>query len=103
MGSKSGPGGNAFQEIEQRQIDEIAEKVAAVAQTASDQIEIGKQKVGSALAAANERGKTAGRNVAEVGGNFKAALDKSLDEQPTATLIMAAAFGFLVGALWRSR
>lgn len=61
MGSKSGPGGNAFHGIEQRQIDEIVEKVAAVGQTASDQIEIGKQKVGSALEAANERGKTAGR------------------------------------------
>jgi ElaB/YqjD/DUF883 family membrane-anchored ribosome-binding protein len=38
----------------------------------------------------------------EVAGNFKGALDKSVKGQPMATLAMAAVFGFILGALWKS-
>jgi len=38
----------------------------------------------------------------EVAGNFKGALDKSVSEQPMATLAMAAVLGFILGALWKS-
>jgi ElaB/YqjD/DUF883 family membrane-anchored ribosome-binding protein len=38
----------------------------------------------------------------EVAGNFKRAVDKSVKEQPMATLVMAAAIGFVLGALWKS-
>jgi ElaB/YqjD/DUF883 family membrane-anchored ribosome-binding protein len=37
-----------------------------------------------------------------VAGNFKGALDKSVNEQPMATLAMAAILGFVLGALWKS-
>jgi ElaB/YqjD/DUF883 family membrane-anchored ribosome-binding protein len=41
-------------------------------------------------------------NAGEVAGNFKGAVDKSVKDQPMATLAVAAAFGFVLGALWKS-
>jgi ElaB/YqjD/DUF883 family membrane-anchored ribosome-binding protein len=38
----------------------------------------------------------------EVAGNFKGALDKSVKDRPMATLALAAAVGFVLGALWKS-
>jgi ElaB/YqjD/DUF883 family membrane-anchored ribosome-binding protein len=44
----------------------------------------------------------AGQRMQEVAGNFKSALDKSLRDQPMATLAAAAMVGFVLGALWKS-
>ena len=38
----------------------------------------------------------------EVAGNLKGAVDKSVKDQPMATLGVAAALGFVLGALWKS-
>ena len=38
----------------------------------------------------------------EVAGNIQGAVDKSVKDQPMATLAMAAAVGFVLGALWKS-
>jgi ElaB/YqjD/DUF883 family membrane-anchored ribosome-binding protein len=38
----------------------------------------------------------------EVAGNFKDAIDRSTKDQPMATLAMAAALGFVLGAIWKS-
>ena len=38
----------------------------------------------------------------EVAGNLKGAIDRSVKDQPMATLAMAAAVGFVLGALWKS-
>ena len=38
----------------------------------------------------------------EVAGNLKGAVDRSVDRQPMATLALAAALGFVLGALWKS-
>ena len=38
----------------------------------------------------------------EVAGNIKGAVDKSVKDQPMATLAMVAAAGFVLGALWKS-
>jgi ElaB/YqjD/DUF883 family membrane-anchored ribosome-binding protein len=38
----------------------------------------------------------------EVAGNVKGAVDKSVKDQPMVTLAMAAAVGFVLGALWKS-
>jgi ElaB/YqjD/DUF883 family membrane-anchored ribosome-binding protein len=50
----------------------------------------------------SERGRDARPRMQDVTSNFKAALDKSLEHQPMATLAVAAIVGFLLGALWRS-
>ena len=38
----------------------------------------------------------------EVAGNIKGAVDKSVKDQPMATLAMAAILGFVLGAIWKS-
>jgi ElaB/YqjD/DUF883 family membrane-anchored ribosome-binding protein len=38
----------------------------------------------------------------EVAGNVKGAVDKSMKDQPMATLAVAAMAGFVLGALWKS-
>jgi ElaB/YqjD/DUF883 family membrane-anchored ribosome-binding protein len=38
----------------------------------------------------------------EVASNLKGAVNKSVNEQPMATLALAAALGFVLGALWKS-
>ena len=43
-----------------------------------------------------------GDRVQEVAGNVKGAVDKSVREQPMATLAMAAVLGFVLGAIWKS-
>jgi ElaB/YqjD/DUF883 family membrane-anchored ribosome-binding protein len=49
-----------------------------------------------------EQGRDAGERVQEVAGNMKGALDRSLKDQPMATLAMVAVLGFVLGALWKS-
>jgi ElaB/YqjD/DUF883 family membrane-anchored ribosome-binding protein len=51
---------------------------------------------------AMKQGREAGERMQEVAGNFKSALDKSIAEQPMATLATAAILGFVLGALWKS-
>ena len=38
----------------------------------------------------------------EVAGNLKGAVDKSVKDQPMATLALAAAVGFVIGAIWKA-
>jgi ElaB/YqjD/DUF883 family membrane-anchored ribosome-binding protein len=49
-----------------------------------------------------EQGRDVGERVQEVAGNFKGAVDRSVKDQPMATLAMAAMVGFVLGALWKS-
>ena len=46
------------------------------------------------------RGRDAVDAVSEVRDNMSDALDRSLERRPYTTLAMAAAFGFLLGAMW---
>jgi ElaB/YqjD/DUF883 family membrane-anchored ribosome-binding protein len=78
-----------------------------------DQISDLKEKAAEQLGGAAERtesvanrvtgqGREAGERMQEVAGNFKTALDKSVRDQPMATLATAAMVGFVLGALWKS-
>jgi len=49
-----------------------------------------------------DQGREATERVGEVAGNIKGAVDKSVKDQPMATLAVAAAMGFVLGALWKS-
>jgi len=49
-----------------------------------------------------DQGREAGERMQEVAGNFKGAIDKSIKDQPMATLATAAIAGFVLGALWKS-
>jgi ElaB/YqjD/DUF883 family membrane-anchored ribosome-binding protein len=48
------------------------------------------------------QGRDAAERVQEVAGNFKGAVDRSVKDQPMATLAVAAVLGFVLGALWKS-
>lgn len=56
----------------------------------------------STMRSVAEQGKEAGERVQVVAGNLKGAVEKSVSEQPMATLAVAAALGFVLGALWKS-
>jgi ElaB/YqjD/DUF883 family membrane-anchored ribosome-binding protein len=49
-----------------------------------------------------DQGREIGENLQEVAGNVKGAVDKSVKDQPMATLAVAAALGFVLGAIWKS-
>jgi ElaB/YqjD/DUF883 family membrane-anchored ribosome-binding protein len=86
MTQTSRPGGRSDDLIDRgaEQFKKVADRVEGVASGAAGQMREVSDRAG------------------EVAGNFKGALDKSVKDQPMATLAMAAALGFLLGALWKS-
>jgi len=77
------------------QISDLKEKATDQFGKAADQAETMANRV-------TEQGREAGQRMQEVAGNMKGALDRSVKDQPTATLAMAAVVGFVLGALWKS-
>jgi ElaB/YqjD/DUF883 family membrane-anchored ribosome-binding protein len=75
--------------------DDFIEKGADQFKKVADRVE------GLASGAAGQMREASDRT-GEVAGNFKGALDKSVKDQPMATLALAAAVGFVLGALWKS-
>ena len=69
---------------------------------ATDQFKKVADRVEGYASSAADQAQEAGQRVGEVAGNVKGAVDKSLKEQPMATLVVAAAVGFVLGALWKS-
>jgi ElaB/YqjD/DUF883 family membrane-anchored ribosome-binding protein len=61
-----------------------------------------KSKARQTLDTASEVAGDARQQVEEVAGNVKGAIDRSVKEQPITTLLVAAAVGFVIGALWKS-
>jgi ElaB/YqjD/DUF883 family membrane-anchored ribosome-binding protein len=49
-----------------------------------------------------DQGREVGENFQEVAGNIKGAVDRSVKDQPMATLAVAALMGFVLGAIWKS-
>lgn len=86
MTQTSRPGGRS---------DDLIDKGADKFKKVADRVE------GVASGAAGQMRDVSDRT-GEVVGNLKGALDKSVKDQPMATLAMAAALGFLLGALWKS-
>jgi len=69
---------------------------------AADQIKKATDRVEDFAASAASQAQDVGERVQEVAGNVKGAVDKSLKDQPMATLATAAIVGFVLGALWKS-
>jgi ElaB/YqjD/DUF883 family membrane-anchored ribosome-binding protein len=77
------------------QFDRMADKAKDQFRNVADQAE----GVANRMA---EQGREVGERVQEVAGNLKGAVDRSVKDQPMATLAMAAVVGFVLGALWKS-
>jgi ElaB/YqjD/DUF883 family membrane-anchored ribosome-binding protein len=81
---------------------DLAGKAADIAEKAGKQIDNAIQGAEGTARQLADQGREATERVQEVAGNLKGAIDKSVKDQPVATLAVAAAFGFVIGALWKS-
>lgn len=81
--------------------ERAAERIEKMADKATDQFKHVAGRAEDVAGRVAEQGRDAGERVQEVAGNFKGAVDKSVKEQPMATLAVAAAVGFILGALWK--
>jgi ElaB/YqjD/DUF883 family membrane-anchored ribosome-binding protein len=77
------------------QFEKMADKATDQFRNMADQAETVANRM-------TEQGREVGERVQEVAGNFKGAVDRSVKDQPMATLAMAAVMGFVLGALWKS-
>jgi ElaB/YqjD/DUF883 family membrane-anchored ribosome-binding protein len=68
----------------------------------SGSVEDLKGRARQSIDAASEAAGDAKQQVEEIAGNVKGAIDRSVKEQPLTTLLVAAAVGFVIGALWKS-
>lgn len=82
--------------------DDLSKATANLASTAEKNIDRAIEGAQHAARSVNEAGAEASHRVQEVAGNFATAVDRSVKDQPTTTLLMAAALGFVIGALWKS-
>jgi len=73
-----------------------------LADIAGEQLEKVVSTVETAGEAVAARGRQATEQVQEVADNFKTAVDKSIKDQPITTLVVAAAVGFVLGAIWKA-
>lgn len=80
----------------------LADRAADVVGKAGEQIDKVADSATHALSSVTEQGKEAAERVNVVAGNMKTAIDKSVSDQPMATLAMAAALGFVIGAIWKA-
>ena len=78
------------------------DQLGGLADKATDQARNVAQHVEELANNAAQQGREAGERIQEVAGNVKSAVDKSIKDQPMATLAVAAAAGFVLGALWKS-
>jgi ElaB/YqjD/DUF883 family membrane-anchored ribosome-binding protein len=79
---------------------DLSDKASDLKDQAADQIKkVAGQVEGYASDAMDKLRDT---GAGEVAGNIKGAVDKSVKDQPMATLAVAAAVGFVLGAIWKA-
>jgi ElaB/YqjD/DUF883 family membrane-anchored ribosome-binding protein len=81
---------------------DFSDKATDLKNKASDQLKKVADRVEGVATGAADQFREVGDRAGEVAGNFKGAVDKSVKDQPMATLAMAAAVGFVLGAIWKS-
>src|SRR5262245_32288688 len=82
--------------------DKATDQFERMADKATDQFRSMADQAENVANRVAEQGREVGERVQEVAGNFKGAVDRSVKDQPMATLAMAAVVGFVLGALWKS-
>jgi ElaB/YqjD/DUF883 family membrane-anchored ribosome-binding protein len=79
---------------------ELSDKAQDLKDQATGQIKKAAEQVEGYASEAMDKLRDSGAG--EVAGNLKGAVDKSVKDQPMATLAMAAAVGFVLGAIWKA-
>jgi ElaB/YqjD/DUF883 family membrane-anchored ribosome-binding protein len=82
--------------------EKSTEQFDMIADTAKDRLRSVADQAERMANRVAEQGRDTGERVQEVAGNLKGAVDRSVKDQPMATLAMAAVVGFVLGALWKS-
>ena len=85
--SSYGSGSDQFSNLKQKATDQFGR--------AADQAEEMANRVA-------EQGRETAERMQDAAGNVGGAVNKSMKEQPMATLVLAAIVGFVLGALWKS-
>ncbi len=80
----------------------MSDKAMAAAENVGQRINRTMEQAGSAISTMQEKGGEAAGRAGDVVGNFRQAIEKSARSQPTTTVLMAVAAGFLLGAMWNS-
>lgn len=83
-GTSAGSTVNDMKEKASEQMDKMGHQMERMAQSASEQAE------------------QMGENMRTVANNLDSAVRRSIQDQPMTTLAMAAAAGFVLGAIWKS-
>ena len=94
-GTQNNPTSPGLKDQVSEQFDKFADKATQTVHDAAEQAQ-------HFASRAVEEAQAVGGNVQEVAGNIQGAVTKSVQEQPMATLAMAAVAGFVLGALWKS-
>ena len=79
---------------------DLSDKAADLKDQATGQIKKAAEQVEGYASEAMDKLRDTGAG--EVASNLKGAVDKSVKDQPMATLAMAAAIGFVLGAIWKA-
>lgn len=82
--------------------EQVADKAAEYAGKAGEQFDRAVEGADATIRSVADQGREAGERVQEVAGNLRSAVDKSVKDQPMATLAVVGALGFVLGALWKS-
>lgn len=82
--------------------NDVIDKASEYAGRAGQQIDRAMDSASQTARDVADQTREAGERVQAVAGNLRTAVDKSVRDQPMATLAVAAALGFVVGALWKS-
>lgn len=85
-----------------RPVNALSDAAADVADKAATALENAIGSAGNMAAGVAEKGRAAGKQIEAVAGNFNNAVQKSVKDQPIATLAVAGVLGFVLGALWKS-
>jgi len=79
-----------------------SDQITDLKEKATDQLGKAAGQAESMASLVADQGREASERIEEAGRNLKGALDKSVKDQPMATLALAAMVGFVLGALWKS-
>ena len=81
--------------------DNAKERLREMADGATEQLKRVADNADEIAAKAAEQARVYGEKAQELAKNFKPYVEKSMKEQPMATLAAAAAIAFALGALWK--
>jgi ElaB/YqjD/DUF883 family membrane-anchored ribosome-binding protein len=79
---------------------DLADKASDIKDKATDQFKKVADRVEGLASDAVDHLRDTGAG--EVAGNLKGAVDKSVKDQPMATLALVAVLGFVLGAIWKA-